>query len=146
MKYSVPLLVSAQGEEAARRAMPTSSAAGFVPRLGAGVGAEALQALSSLPWRAAWGNKERLVSLDRTGRIRERSAAGRRVFVVAIESLAAPGHTIRLLFALSRTISLFLLLYEGTGPETKAVRTINQAGGNQADEKDRVIGLHFYTD
>jgi hypothetical protein len=125
--------------------MPTSSAAGFVPRLGTGVGAEAPQALSSLPWRAAWGNKERLVCFVRTERIRERSTAGRRVFVVAIESLAAPAHSIRLLFALSIVILLFLRLYERTGPETGAARKNNQAGGNRADEKDRVIGLHFYT-
>ena len=41
--------------------MPTSSESGFVPRLGAGVGAEASFGDSQVPWRAAVGKKVRLV-------------------------------------------------------------------------------------
>src|SRR6516164_2116870 len=73
-KYSVPRLASLRGEDAARRAMPTSSVAGFSLRAGTGGGAEAPFRGSQLPWRAAWGNKVRLVCLARVGR--RRSVAG----------------------------------------------------------------------
>src|ERR1700685_2501763 len=88
-KYSVPRLESAQGEEAARRAMPTSSVAGFVLWLGARGGAEASHRGSRVPWRGAVGKRVRLVCF---ARLRGRwSVAGvaRRMGKVAIDCLAA---------------------------------------------------------
>src|ERR1700733_13821889 len=107
-KYSVPRLASAQGEDAARRAMPTSSVAGFVLRSGTGGGAEAPLGDSQLPWRAAGGNKVRLVCFASTGRRRSVASLDRSMGEVAIGSLAAPADYIRLLFAVSRIIFAFL--------------------------------------
>src|SRR5271163_3015936 len=88
-KYSVPRLVSAQGEEAARRAMPTSSVAGFVLRLGAGGGAEASHGDSQVPWRAAVGNRVRLVCFARFRGRWSVAGVARRMGKVAIDCLAA---------------------------------------------------------
>src|ERR1700675_591969 len=88
-KYSAPRFASARGEEAARRALPTSSVAGFVLRLGDGGGAEASHGDSQVPWRAAVGKRVRLVCFARfRGRC---SVAGvpRRMGKVAIDFLAA---------------------------------------------------------
>ena len=83
--------------------MPTSSVAGFVLRSGAGGGAEAPLGDSQSPWRAAWGNRVRLVCFV-PDCVRRRSAAefGRRMGEVAIGCLAAGAHLIRFLFAMSR--------------------------------------------
>jgi hypothetical protein len=81
--------------------MPTSSAAGFELRWGAGVGVEAALAISEPPWQAAVGNKVRLVCSERFDRILEGAGGAGRVCRVAIGNLAAPGEYIRLLFALS---------------------------------------------
>ena len=93
-KYSIPRLASARGEEAARRAMPTSCVPGFVLPSGTGGGAEASYMGSQVPWRAAVGNKVRLVCF---ARFRKRvSVAGveRSMGEVAIDCLAAQGRTI----------------------------------------------------
>src|SRR5271156_3981693 len=69
--------------------MPTSSVAGFVLWLGAGGGAEASHGDSQVPWRAAVGNRVRLVCF---ARFRGRwSVAGiaRRMGKMAIDCLAA---------------------------------------------------------
>src|ERR1700688_2443646 len=88
-KYSVPRLESAQGEEAARRAMPTSSVAGFVLWLGARVGAEASLGDSHVPWRAAVGNRVRLVCFARFRGRWSVAGVARRMGKVAIDCLAA---------------------------------------------------------
>src|SRR5580692_8440673 len=88
-KYSVPRLASARGEEAARRAMPTSSVAGFVLRLGVGGGAEASLADSQVPWRAAVGNNVRLVCFARFRGRSSVAGVARRMGKVAIDCLAA---------------------------------------------------------
>src|SRR5271169_5103230 len=69
--------------------MPTSSVAGFVLRLGAGGGAEASHGDSQVPWRAAVGNRVRLVCFARfPGRWSVPDVA-RRMGKVAIDCLAA---------------------------------------------------------
>src|ERR1700756_3244410 len=88
-KYSVPRLASARGEEAARRAMPTSSVAGFVLRLGAGGGAEASHGDSQVPWRAAVGKRVRLVCFARFRGRSSVAGVARRMGKVAIDCLAA---------------------------------------------------------
>jgi hypothetical protein len=106
-KYSVPRLASAQGEEAARRAMPTSSVAGFSLRSSAGGGAEAPLGDSQLPWRAAWGNRVRLVCLERaSGRRRSVAGFGRSMGEVAIAASPHEQNRIRLLFACQGLIRL----------------------------------------
>jgi hypothetical protein len=93
-KYSVPRLASARGEEAARRAMPTSWVLGFVLPSGTGGGAEAGYKGSQVPWRAAVGNKVRLVPFARF-RIRVSGPGdARRMGEVAIVCLAAQEKTI----------------------------------------------------
>jgi len=82
--------------------MPTSSVAGFTLRAGTGGGAEAPFGDSQSPWRAAWGNKVRLVCFDRTGRRRSVAGLGGRMGEVAIGSLAARVEYIRFSFAMSR--------------------------------------------
>ena len=52
-KYSVPHFCRARGEEAARRAMPTSPSAGFTSRLLAGMGEEAPHGACFVPPKAA---------------------------------------------------------------------------------------------
>src|SRR5208282_1983491 len=109
-KYSVPRLASARGEEAARRAMPTSSAAGFELQVGSGVGVEAAQAISEPPWQAAEGNRVRLVCFKRFDRIVEDAGAAGSVGNVAIVTSPHGRDSIRFLFAMSRNILLFLRL------------------------------------
>src|SRR5271155_4547893 len=82
-KYSVPRLASAQGEEAARRAMPTSSVAGFVLRSGTGGGAEAPLGDSQVPGRAAVGKRVRLVCFVPSRRRRNAVGLARRMGEVA---------------------------------------------------------------
>src|ERR1700733_2279430 len=106
-KYSVPRLASAQGEDAARRAMPTSSVAGFVLRSGTGGGAEAPLGDSQLPWRAAWGNKVRLVCFAPAGRRRSVAGLERSRGEVAIGTPAARTEFFRFLFAVSSIIFAF---------------------------------------
>src|SRR5665213_182778 len=99
-KYSVPRLASVRREDAARRAMPTSSSAGLVPRTHPGAGAEAPLWVSQSPWRAAGGNRVRLVSFGQDS-VRGRSVPkfDRRMGEVAIGVLTAPKESIRYLFA-----------------------------------------------
>src|SRR5690348_3162553 len=110
-KYSVPRFASARGEEAARRAMPTSSVAGFLLRSGTGGGAEASLGDSQLPWRAAVGKSVRLVCFGFPGWRRSVAGVGRRVGEVAIVDLAARSQYIRLVFALSSINFCFLFAY-----------------------------------
>src|SRR5580692_12885718 len=120
-KYSVPRLASARGEEAARRAMPTSCVLGFVLPSGTGGGAEASYKGSQVPWRAAVGNKVRLVSIARfRGRVSVLGVA-RRIGEVAIDCLAAQKSTLfafcslcqEILFAFVSPILLDLSLVAG---------------------------------
>jgi hypothetical protein len=98
-------LASAQGEEAARRAMPTSSVAGFSLRSATGGGAEAPLGGSQLPWRAAWGNRVRLACFARdSGWRRSVRGFGRSMGEVAIAASLHGKDHIRLLFAVSRDI------------------------------------------
>src|SRR5271163_4093223 len=107
-KYSVPRLASAQGEEAARRAMPTSSVAGFVLRSGTGVGAEASHPDSQVPWRAAVGNKVRLSAS--AGSADVGTSPGWAEVWEMWPLFASPHvpHYIRLLFAMSRQFFRFI--------------------------------------
>src|ERR1700733_15301527 len=114
-KYSVPRLTSARGEDAASRAMPTSSVAGFVLRSGTGGGAEAPLGRSQLPWRAAGGKKGRLVCFAYTGRSGSIACLDRSMGEVAIGILAARAEFIRLLFAVSRIIFAFLSPVQACG-------------------------------
>src|ERR1700691_6227791 len=88
-KYSVPRLASAQGEDAARRAMPTRSAAGVVPWLGARGGAEASHGDSHVPRRAAGGKRVRLVCFARFRGRWSVAGVARRMGKLAIDCLAA---------------------------------------------------------
>src|ERR1700689_1951903 len=88
-KYSVPRLESAQGEEAARRSMPTSSVAVFVLWLGPRGGAEASHGDSRVPWRAAVGKRVRLVCFARFRGRWSVAGVARRMGKVAIDCLAA---------------------------------------------------------
>src|SRR5271155_3484447 len=119
-KYSVPRLASAQGEEAARRAMPTSSVAGFVLWLGARGGAEASLGDSHVPWRAAVGNKVRLVCFARFRGRWSVAGVARRMGEVAFDSPPAR-LTIFSFFVLfvNHFSSLYFRLPAQTGPPWK---------------------------
>src|SRR5271170_1535507 len=88
-KYSVPRLAWARGEDAARRAMPTSSVAGSRLRSETGGGVGVPPGSSQLPRRAAVGNSVRLVCFARAVRRRSVFGLGRSMGYVAIDRLAA---------------------------------------------------------
>src|SRR5277367_1468564 len=69
--------------------MPTSSVAGFVLWLGARGGAEAAHGDSHVPWRAAVGNRVRLVCFARFRGRWSVAGVARRMGKVAIDCLAA---------------------------------------------------------
>ena len=88
--------------------MPTSSTAGFLLRSGSGGGQEAPPVDSQLPWRAAVGNRVRLVWGERRVRGSISFGAVRIAEEVAIGRLALRPHYIRFLFAMSSIILRFI--------------------------------------
>jgi hypothetical protein len=92
--------------------MPTSSAAGFESRSGAGVGVEAAHAISEPRWQAAVGNRVGLVSFQRFDRIREGPGDAGRFDEVAID--ASP--QVRLYSLFVRHVKIYFAFYSPVHP------------------------------
>src|SRR5271155_4696177 len=100
--------------------MPTSSVAGFVLWLGARGGAEASLGDSRVPWRAAVGNKVRLVCFARFRGRWSVAGVARRMGEVAIDCPAALPKIYSLFVLFVKHYSpLYLRLSPKTGPPWK---------------------------